>query len=71
MDKEDSLLVGVDVVVSDFGVSKAKAYEIIRELNKELKELNPRAIVIAGKVNKKWYEEAAGYKINNMLQTSK
>ncbi|MCF0134076.1 MAG: hypothetical protein HUJ72_09440 [Blautia sp.] len=52
------LFVGVDTVRFDFGVSRAKAYEIIKELNKELKEQNPRAIVVSGKVNRIWYEEA-------------
>ncbi len=52
------LFIGVDTVVYDLGVSKAKAYNVIRELNKELKAQNPRAIVVAGKVNRVWYEEA-------------
>ena len=51
------LFVGVDTVISDLGVSRAKAYEVIRQLNKEMKEQNPRAIVVAGKVNRIWYEE--------------
>ena len=52
------LFVGVDTVRFDLGVSKAKAYDVIKQLNKELKEANPRAIVVAGKVNRIWYEEA-------------
>ena len=52
------MFIGVDTVKYDFGVSRAKAYEIIRELNNELKKANPRAIVVAGKVNRIWYEEA-------------
>ena len=50
--KRVPLFVGVDTVISDLGVSRAKAYEVIR------KEQNPRAIVVAGKVNRIWYEEA-------------
>lgn len=42
----------------DLGVSKAKAYAVIKELNTELKKEYPRAIVVAGKVNRIWYEEA-------------
>ena len=45
------LYVGVDMVAYDFGVSRAKAYAIIMDLNMELKKENPRAIVVAGKVN--------------------
>lgn len=42
---------------SDLGVSRAKAYEVIRELNTAMKAENPKAIVVAGKVNRIWYEE--------------
>ncbi len=52
------MFVGVDTVKFDLGVSRAKAYEVIKQLNRELKEANPRAIVVAGKVNRIWYEEA-------------
>ena len=59
MDKErEPLFIGADTVMYDFGVSKAKAYDIIRQLNEELKEEYPKAIVVAGKVNRIWYEEA-------------
>lgn len=37
---------------------KQKAYEVIKELNAEMKAQNPRAIVVNGKVNRIWYEEA-------------
>ncbi len=52
------LFIGVDTVKSDLGVSRAKAYEVIRELNTAMKAENPKAIVVAGKVNRIWYEEA-------------
>ena len=59
MDKERGpLFIGADTVMYDFGVSKAKAYDIIRQLNEELKKEYPKAIVVAGKVNRIWYEEA-------------
>ena len=51
------LFVGVDTVRFDLGVSRAKAYEVIRELS-AMKGENPKAIVVAGKVNRIWYEEA-------------
>lgn len=54
------MYVGVDTVAYDFGVSRAKAYAIIKDLNMELKKENPRAIVVAGKVNRIFYEECAG-----------
>ncbi|GKH59986.1 hypothetical protein CE91St25_03220 [Campylobacter ureolyticus] len=39
------------------GVSKPKAYKIIKELNERMLKGNPNLIVIAGKVNRKFYEE--------------
>ena len=57
-EKRNPLFVGVDTVISDLGVSRAKAYDVIKQLNREMKEQHPRAIVVAGKVNRIWYEEA-------------
>lgn len=53
-----SLYIGVKTVMEDVGCSKAKAYQIIRELNAELKEKKPMSIILSGKVNRVWYEEA-------------
>ena len=59
MNKEkEPLFVGVDTVMFDLGVSRAKADDVIRELNEELKKEHPKAIVVSGKVNRIWYEEA-------------
>ena len=52
------LFIGVDTIKADLGASRAKAYEVIKELNAEMKAQNPRAIVVNGKVNRIWYEEA-------------
>ena len=57
-EKTKPLFVNVDTVRNDLGVSKAKAYQVIKELNTELKKKYPMAIVVAGKVNRIWYEEA-------------
>ena len=57
-EKRLPLFVGVDTVQYDLGVSKAKAYEVIKKLNEELKEKNPRAIIVSGRVTRIWYEEA-------------
>ena len=38
------LYVGVETVKQDLGVSRAKAYEIIKELNNSMKAEYPRAI---------------------------
>ena len=59
MNKEkEPLFIGVDTVMFDLGVSRAKAYDVIKELNAQMKKENPRAIVVCGKVNRIWYEEA-------------
>lgn len=52
------LFVGVNTVQFDFGVSRAKAYAIIKQLNESLKAENPKAIIVAGKANRIYYEEA-------------
>lgn len=52
------VFVGVDTVRFDLGVSRAKAYQIIKDLNRELKTQYPQALVVSGKVNRTWYEEA-------------
>ncbi len=54
----NALFVDVSRVQQDLGVSRAKAYGIIKDLNRQLKEQYPRAIIIAGRVNRLWYEEA-------------
>ena len=59
MSRQSKLLfVNVDTVKNDLGVSRAKAYQVIKELNAELKKQYPMAIVVAGKVKRIWYEEA-------------
>ena len=57
-ERNDSLFVDVNTVQRDLGVSRAKAYGVIKDLNNQLREQYPRAIIISGKVNRKWYEEA-------------
>ena len=37
-EERQPLFVGVDTVIFDLGVSRAKAYDVIKQLNKELKK---------------------------------
>ena len=67
MEAGKSLFVGPAEIMENWGVSRCKAYGIIRELNEELKKVHPKALIIAGKVNRKWYEEAC--LINNEKET--
>ena len=48
---EKKLYVDVNEVIADWGVSRAKAYEMIKDLNKRFRKINPNFIVINGKSN--------------------
>lgn len=65
MENIKPLFVNVETVRNDLGVSRAKAYQVIKELNAELKKQHPMAIVVSGKVNRIWYEEACLQHITN------
>lgn len=54
---EQPLFIGVNTIIHDLGVSRAKAYQIIKDINKSMKESNPNALVVNGRVNRIWYEE--------------
>ncbi len=54
----NSIFIGPNEIMNDWNVSKATAYNIIKRLNCELKEKHPTALIIAGKVNRIWYDEA-------------
>ena len=49
------LLMNVDEVIEELGVSRTFAYKLIQKLNKELEAKG--FIVISGKVNRKYFEE--------------
>ena len=49
------MFIHADEVATALGVSKAYAYKVVRDLNKELKEKG--FITIAGKVNRIYFEE--------------
>lgn len=51
------MYVDAEEVSKDWGVSKPKAYKMIKELNERMLKDNPNLIVIAGKINRKFYEE--------------
>ena len=56
--KNPPIFIGVKEVMEDWGVSKATAYKIIKGLNEDMKKEHPNALIISGKVNRVWYEEA-------------
>lgn len=54
----DSLYVDAEQVMKDWGVSRATAYTLIKRMNEQIKRAYPSALIIAGKVNRLWYNEA-------------
>lgn len=57
-DKRKPAYVGAKEVSEDWGCSPSKAYSIIKELSAQLKAENPKALIISGKINRIYYEEA-------------
>lgn len=57
-DNSTTMFIGVAQIQKDWGISRSKAYQIIKDLNAELKKKNPGALVVSGRVNRFWYEEA-------------
>ena len=51
------MYVGVTEICEDWGVSRAQGYKIIKQLNAKMVQINPNLIVLAGKANRKFYEE--------------
>lgn len=51
------MYVDVEEVSKDWGVSKPKAYKMIKKLNDRMLKDTPNLIAIADKVNWKFYEE--------------
>ena len=56
--KEETAYVGPEEIMESWDVSRATAYNIIRRMNEQLRKAHPSALIIAGKVNRKWYEES-------------
>lgn len=55
---DSTMYVGVDEICKDWGCSKSKAYSMIRKLSAQMSKENPKLIVMAGKINRSYYEEA-------------
>jgi len=52
---ENTMFVTADTVARDFGVSRAKAYRLIKQLNQELEEKG--YLTVAGRVSRQYYSE--------------
>ena len=55
--RNQKMYVDVNEICSDWGVSRAQGYKMIKQLNDRMLAMNPNYIVLAGKVNRKFYEE--------------
>ncbi len=56
--RTETAYIGPQQIMEDWDVSRATAYNIIKKMNAQLKKEHPTALIIAGKVNRIWYEEA-------------
>ncbi|WP_270304196.1 DNA-binding protein [Baileyella intestinalis] len=60
---ESAMFVNAETVAKDFGVSRAKAYRLIKQMNEELE--NRGYITVAGRVSRQYYyERTYGLKMN-------
>jgi len=50
--------IDAEQVMKECNVSKSTAYNIIKKMNAQILMEHPAALIIPGKVNRKWYEEA-------------
>lgn len=55
---DKSMYVDVTEVMKDCGVSRTTAYRIIKHMNEQVKDDHPLALIIPGRVNRLWYNEA-------------
>lgn len=55
--KKNSVLITAGEVAEVLQVSRNKSYQIINDLNKQMKAENPGYIIIRGKANRRYFEE--------------
>ncbi len=58
--EKKKMYVQADEICADWGVSKSQAYKMIQEMNRKMLRGNPNLIVIAGKANRRFYEQCCG-----------
>ncbi|MFV0363243.1 MAG: hypothetical protein ACK5LL_09155 [Suipraeoptans sp.] len=56
-EKRKPAYVDVSEVCADWNVSRSKGYAIIKQLSVQMKEENPKLLVMSGKINRIYYEE--------------
>ena len=58
-EQNEKLYLTADEAAKMMGVSKSHVYKVMREMNKELKEMG--YFVVSGKVNRKYFMERVDY----------
>lgn len=58
-EKTEKLYLTADEAAEMMGVSKSHVYKVMRQMNKELKEMG--YFVVSGKVNRKYFMERVDY----------
>lgn len=66
---DDIAYVGPETIMKDWNVSKSTAYNMIKKMNIKLKQVHPTAIILPGKLNRVWYEEACLIRTPNRKET--
>lgn len=56
--KQTSVYITASEICEVLGVSRNKGYSIVNDLNVKMKKEVPTSIIIRGKVNRKFFEEA-------------
>ena len=58
-EQNEKLYLTADEAAKMMGVSKSHVYKVMRQMNKELKEMG--YLVVSGKVNRKYFMERVDY----------
>ena len=57
VEQKKTAYVDVTEVCEDCNVSRSKGYAIIKQLSEQMKQENPKLLVMSGKINRVYYEE--------------
>ena len=54
----ETMYITPEHIMTEWGVSRATAYNIIKDMKKRISAEHPNALIVPGKVNRLWYDEA-------------
>ena len=67
MAENKTMFIGVAQIQQDWGISRSKAYQIIKDLNAELKKKNPGALVVSSGMKRLAFREVTAMGTSEML----